>query len=130
MILGIDLGKKTTGIAISSGTYASPYKTITHKTQKEALEKISKIINEEDIETVVLGYVEGKIKSFFENFAKNLRKQNKKIGVTLRDETLTSRQASEYMIKQEVPKTKRAKKEHEVAAAIILQNYLDEHSQD
>jgi putative Holliday junction resolvase len=126
MILGIDLGKKTTGIAISSGTYATPLKTINHKSQKEALEKITKIIDEEDINTVAIGFVEGKIKSVFENFAKNLKKQNPKIKVVLVDETLTSRQARQYMIKQKVPKTKRTEKEHEVAAAIILQSYLDD----
>lgn len=125
MILGIDLGKKTTGIAISHGELASEHSTIVHKSQKEAVEKISKIINEENAETVIVGFVEGKIKTYFEKFAHKLKKKNPNIEIILSDETLTSRQAREYMVKQEVPKKKRVKKEHEVAAAIILQNYLD-----
>ncbi|MCR4324593.1 MAG: Holliday junction resolvase RuvX [Candidatus Curtissbacteria bacterium] len=125
MILGIDLGKSTTGIATSQGAFASPYKTLTHKSQKEALEKISALIKEEGAETIVIGFVEGKIKIFFENFAKNLKEKNPNVEIILWDETLTSRQAREYMVKQNVPKLKRATKEHEVAAALILQSYLD-----
>ena len=41
------------------------------------------------------------------------------------DETLTSGQAQDYMIKLAVPKMKRREKEHEVSASIILQSYLD-----
>lgn len=125
MILGIDLGKSTTGIATSQGAFASPYKTITHKSQKEALEKISSIIKDEQSGKVIVGFVEGKIKIYFENFAKSLKEKNPNVEIILWDETLTSRQAREYMIKQNVPKFKRATKEHEIAAALILQSYLD-----
>lgn len=127
MILGIDLGKKTTGIAISEGSFASPFKTITHSSQKEALVKISKIAEELDAKKVVLGFVEGKIKTYFEDFARKLQNSNEGIEVILWDETLTSRQARDYMVKQKVPRMKRAKREHEFSAAIILQSYLDSH---
>lgn len=126
MYLGIDLGKKTTGLAISGGELASPYKTITHKSTTDALDKISKICLEESIDKIIIGYVEGKIKKYFENFAQKLRQKNPQIKVFLWDETLTSRQATESMIKLDVPKDKRRKKEHEIAASLILQSYLDE----
>lgn len=126
MILGIDLGKKTTGLAISSGELATPYKTITHKSTRDVIDKISKICKEESINKIILGFVDGKIKSYFEHFAQKLKRQNPQIEIILWDETLTSRQATESMIKLDVPKDKRRKKEHEIAASLILQSYLDE----
>lgn len=126
MILGIDLGKKTTGLAISSGQLVSPYKTITHKSTIEAINKISTICQEESINKIIIGYVEGKIKKYFENFAQKLKQHNPQTDVVLWDETLTSRQATESMIKLDISKNKRRQKIHEIAACIILQSYLDE----
>lgn len=125
MILGIDLGEKTTGLAISESSLATPYKTITHKNNQEALASIIRIIEAEDVDTVVLGFVEGKIKPLFTNFAQKLQVHKPVLKVILWDETLTSRQATENMVKLGVAKKKRAHMQHEVAAAIILQSYLD-----
>ena len=127
MILGIDLGKKTTGLAISEGSLASPYQTITHKSQHEAVSKIVKICDTLGVDLVVVGYVEGKIKSLFENFAKALKKERPGLEIALWDETLTTRQATQTMIKLGTAKLKRREKEHEVSAALILQSYLDSH---
>ena len=126
MILGIDLGQKTTGLAISEGQLATPYKTITHKSQKEALVKILEICDAESIEKIVLGYVQGKISKLFENFAKEFGKVKPNVEVVMVDETLTTRQAQETMIKLQLSKKTRQKKEHEIAAVLILQSYLDE----
>lgn len=125
MILGIDLGQKTTGVAISEGQFASPYVTITHKAQSEAVQKINKLVNDLNADTLVLGIAEGKIRSLFDNFSRELKRQNPKLKIVLWDETLTTRQARETMIKLNIPRNMRAKKEHEVAAAVILQSYLD-----
>ena len=126
MILGIDLGQKTTGIAISEGLLATPYKTITHKSQKEAVLKIVELCDELEVEKLVVGFVEGKIKSYFENFAKEFRKKRPAIEVIMVDETLTTRQATETMIKLQLSKKTRQKKEHEMAASQILQSYLNQ----
>ena len=125
MILGIDLGQKTTGIAISEGQLAAPYTTIKHKSIKEAVAKISQLCDDLEVKKLVVGFVEGKIKSYFQSFVKNFGNENPEIEVILWDETMSTRQARDYMLKLQVPKTKRSQKEHEVAAAIILQSYLD-----
>jgi len=125
VILGVDLGQKTTGIAISQGTLATPYGTVKHKSISQAVFQIAKICDQENIQKIVVGFVEGKIKSYFQSFVKNFQAQKPQIKVILWDETLTTRQARGTMIKLQVPKTKRKHKEHEVAAAIILQSYLD-----
>ena len=126
MILGIDLGKKTTGIAISEGQLATPYKTITHKSQKEAVLKIAELCDELGVNKLVVGYVEGKIKSYFDNFVRNFKKEKPKIEVVMVDETLTTRQATETMIKLQLSRKTRQKKEHEMAASQILQSYLNQ----
>lgn len=125
MILGIDLGQKTTGLAISEGNFASPYSTIKHQSIREAVIKISQICDQFNINKLIIGFVEGKIKSYFQNFVKNFKKEKPNVEVILWDETLTTRQARRYLIKLQVPKTKRKQKEHEIAASIILQSYLD-----
>ena len=125
MILGIDLGAKTTGLATSDSTISTPYATITHKNTREALAKITNVLDDLNVDTVILGFVEGKIKKMFDDFAQKLKVVRPSINVVLWDETLTSRQASQSMIKLGIAKEKRAKKEHEVAAALILQSYLD-----
>lgn len=125
MILGIDLGQKTTGVAISEGQLASPYTTVKHESIAQAAKKVNQICKELNVSTVVLGVVEGKIRSLFENFANKLKTQNSDLKIIFWDETLTSRQARVSMIKLQVPKKKRGAKEHEVAASIILQSYLD-----
>ena len=125
MYLGIDLGEKTTGLAISEGMIASPYKTIHHKNRSEIVSSIVQIIEQENIDTVVIGYVKGKINKLFSDFAQNLKTKKPDIQIIMQDETLTSLQAGELQIKLQVPKFKRSAKEHEVAASIILQSYLD-----
>lgn len=126
MILGIDLGEKTTGLATSDSQLSTPYATITHKDQTEAMAKIAKVCDDLNVETVILGFVEGKIKPLFVNFANKLQAARPKLKIVLRDETLTSRQATQTMVKLNVARGKRAHKQHEVAAALILQSYLDE----
>jgi putative Holliday junction resolvase len=126
MFLGIDLGEKTTGLAISDSSLATSYATIHHKNTSEALRIIMPVIEKEGVDTVVVGFVEGKIKPLFENFAKKLRQAKPDLKVILWDETLTSRQATETMVKLGIARKKRAKKQHEAAATLILQSYLDE----
>lgn len=129
MILGIDLGEKTTGLATSDSKLSTPYTTITHKDQTEALVKIINVCDALRVDTVIIGFVEGKIKSMFENFAQKLRAERPDLKIMLWDETLTSRQATQTMVKLHIAKIKRGEKQHEVAAAIILQEYLNSVSQ-
>ena len=107
MILGIDLGKKTTGLAISHGQISTPFKTISHKSQKEAVEKISDIIKSENVDKVILGFVEGQIKKLFDDFEVKLKEKNPNLEIIMWDETLTTRQAQELAIKLHIRKTKK-----------------------
>ena len=125
MVLAVDLGEKTTGIAISDSSLATPLKTVVHKNREEAVVKIAQIIKEENADTLVVGFVEGKIKDLFQEFATKISHVLPGIKIVMWDETLTSLQARETLIKLHVPKFKRAAREHEIAASLILQSYLD-----
>lgn len=125
MYLGIDLGRKKTGLAISEGNFASPYKIIAHKSLREAVEKIIKELEVINADTVILGYAEGKNRKYFDNFRKQLEASVSRIRVVMWEETLTTRQARQTMVKLHVPQRKKEKKEDAIAASIILQEYLN-----
>jgi len=125
MYLGIDLGRKKTGLAISEGKLASPYKIVTHKSLREALKKITKELEFTQADTVIIGFIEGKNIKYFEKFQKLLKAAMPKIKIVMWEETLTTRQARQTMVKLHIPQRKKAKKEDAVAASIILQEYLD-----
>lgn len=125
MILGIDLGEKTTGLAISEGQLATAHSTINHKSLTEAVSKVILFCNQNKVDTVVIGFVEGANKSYFEKFRQILKNQVPSLRTVMWDETLSTRQATATMIKLNVPKKMRREKEHEFAASLILQSYLD-----
>jgi len=133
--LGLDLGSRTLGIAISdiSGTLARAYDTIrfTDDEYKFAAEKLVSICHEENINEIVLGYplhmngdkgLRADISIDFKNLIENI---DSNIKVSLEDERLTTVMADNAMIEGNLRREKRKKKKDEMAAVIILQNYLD-----
>lgn len=110
--LGIDYGKSKVGLAISEGLMASPLKVIQISSLKDALQKILHEIKVESVDRVIIGLAEsGEARSITEKFVRELEKE---ISVTLADETLSTYNS------------KGKNNEDAVAAALILQNYLDE----
>ena len=130
-ILGLDLGDKWTGIAISDaiGMFARPLKTIEAKTIGKTL---GELFAQERISTVVVGLpttMKGteseqtlKVRERFEQ----LKAKFPQVSWILWDERLTSQHATELRISQgKKPTAEHKHKEHAVAAAFILQGYLD-----
>jgi putative Holliday junction resolvase len=129
-ILGIDLGKKRIGIAISdkTNTIASP-KTILHRksNQKDFLE-IKKIIEENQVKSLVIGFpidmngLENEMTQFVENFANNFDFfLEKKLPIFLFDERLSSFEARSFA------KSKLSRKKEfydDIAASIILEQFI------
>ena len=114
------------GIYTERSTNILLNRSFINSSQKEAVLKIAELCDELGVNKLVVGYVEGKIKSYFDNFVRNFKKEKPKIEVVMVDETLTTRQAQETMIKLQLSKKKRQKKEHEMAAVLILQSYLNQ----
>ena len=133
-ILALDLGDKWIGSAISDslGITCKPYKTVDITQTEQFLETT---IREEDISTIVIGKpttfsgLESEQTKKIINTAKELEEKinpkfNNQIKWILWDERLSSKRAESLNTKK--IKTKEDKiKSHSVAAAFILQSYLD-----
>ena len=131
--LGLDLGSKTLGIAISdgTGTIATSYKTIRHNEEYDMLiNEVEKIVKDENISKIVLGYPKnmdntiGEKAKLSEEF-KNKLEDRLNIEVILQDERLTTMEAQKVLIDFDTSRSKRKKVVDSVAATIILQTYLD-----
>ena len=118
--LGIDFGLRRVGLAISEGLLASPYKVLTGKGFDDLLEQIKKESN--GFDKLVVGMPEGKIGQTVKGLIKALRKIG--LDVEEAEETLSSKKALSRMVELDIPLKKR-KVSDDIAAAIILQEYLD-----
>jgi len=132
-MLGLDLGTKTLGIAISdiTNTIASNYGIIIHDGSNYQLlvDKLKSIILENDVNAIVLGLpknmnnTSSKMSDIVIEFKVILEKEGFK--VFLEDERLTSKISNDVLINASVSRNKRKKVIDKMAAVIILQSYLD-----
>ena len=132
--LGLDLGSKTLGIAMSDSTLtiANTLKTVyfNDNDYDSLIEPLKHIIEENNITKIVLGYplnMNGTIGERAEismEFKKKLE-DIFKIEVILQDERLTSVISNQVLIDANMSRKKRKKKVDGIAANLILQSYLD-----
>lgn len=133
-IMGLDLGARTCGVALSDslGLTASPLTTLRFRQDdyQTALEQVGKLIDEHQVKTVVLGlprHMNGDIGErgeISQQFAENL-KAAREVEVVLWDERLTTVQAQKTMIDANMNRRKRREMVDAMAAALILESYLD-----
>jgi len=130
--LGLDLGTKTLGLAISDrlGTIASPYKVLRYSDINLLIEELIEIINKENINELVLGLpknMNGSLGFAAErsmNFKKTLEAKIN-IPIHLVDERLSTVEAERVLISADISRQKRKKVIDGMAAAIILDTYLN-----
>ena len=132
--LGLDLGSKTLGIAISDRTncIASVYTTIFFKDEdySSLIGPLKEIIDKEDIDTLVLGLPKNMNNSLGTRAMitlefKDMLEKEFSIPVIMEDERLTSVISNNILISANMSRNKRKKKVDGMAAEIILQSYLD-----
>lgn len=123
--LGVDFGLKRIGLSISEGDLASTWKVIEVSSLKDATEQIEKIMRDDNFDKVIVGLPEGKMGGKVKRFNKLLRGKN--LVVEEADETLSTQQATANMIELNIPVKKRRIND-DMAAAIILQSWLDNNS--
>ena len=134
-IMGLDYGSVTVGVALSDELLltAQGLEIIRRKEEnklRRTLARLEALIAEYQVEEIVLGYprkmnhTEGERCEKSEAFAVMLRKRTG-LPVVLWDERLTTVAAHRIMIEAGVRREKRAKVVDQVAAALILQGYLD-----
>ncbi|MBP5595552.1 Holliday junction resolvase RuvX [Pseudobutyrivibrio sp.] len=134
-ILGLDYGTKTVGVALSDPLLltAQEFETITRERAsalRHTLVRIKEICEEYQVELIVLGYPRNMDDT--EGFRcedtlkfKALLEKRVDIPIVLVDERLTTVYADEILEESGVAKKDRKKVIDQIAAAIILQDYLD-----
>lgn len=131
--LGLDLGSRTLGIAVSdaTGLIASTYKTIRHEEEYDRLlEEVKKLVDELKIGAIVLGFPKNMNNTIGPKGELSLEFKDKlekivDVPIYLQDERLTTKSATDMLIIGNVSRKNRKKVVDSVAATIILQSYLD-----
>lgn len=134
-IMGLDYGTKTVGVAISDELLitAQPIETITRKSEtklRQTLARIEELANEYGVEEIVLGLPKnmnntlGERAVASEEFMESINRRTG-LNVVLWDERLTTKESERILIDTGVRRENRKEYIDKMAAAIILQSYLD-----
>lgn len=132
-VLGLDLGTKTIGLAISDARWllASPLHTIRRVKFTQDARELLDICAREHVAALVLGWpvemdgTEGKRCQSTRQFAANLRPLTD-LPVAFWDERLSTAAVQRMMIDEmDLSRKKRAENVDKLAAAYILQGFLD-----
>ncbi len=132
--LGIDLGEKRIGIAVSdsNGKVATPIQVLVRsKSTKQDHNKINELVNEWEAEIVVVGMpysLNGSKGSAARLVEKEVEKLSDSISVpvTIHDERLTTVMAAKELDFQGFNSKKQRGVIDQVAASVILQSWLDD----
>ncbi len=131
-VLGLDLGTKTIGMALSdvSRTVATPLSTIKRTKFKADAELLFETVDEHEIAALILGMPvnldgsEGPRAQSTRSFARNIS-QLRDIPIVLWDERLSTVAAERTLLEADASRKRRAEVIDKMAAGFILQGALD-----
>ncbi len=133
-IIGIDLGTKTIGVAISDSFGMMAHGLETYKFKENhfthAAEYICNLAKEKRVKKIVLGYPKnmdntiGERAQMCERFKKRIESMSD-LQVVLFDERMTTKIATSVLIDANVKGKNKKKYVDKIAAQLILQAYLD-----
>ncbi|MGL5354904.1 MAG: Holliday junction resolvase RuvX [Clostridium sp.] len=131
-ILGLDVGSKTIGVAISDplGFTAQGITTIRRVKKEVDIEEVKKLCKEYCVESIVIGLPKNMNGSVGESGERMLEfceviREATGLKVETWDERLTTVAAHKSMIEGDLSRGKRKKIVDKIAATLILQGYLD-----
>ena len=131
-IMGLDVGDKTIGVALSDPMFliANPLETIKRTKASKDIARLVEIIAQKDVETIVVGLPKNmnntigpqsmKVMSFVDLLKKQTDKE-----VVYEDERMTTLQSERVLIDMDVRRENRKTHIDKIAATFILQTYLD-----
>jgi putative Holliday junction resolvase len=131
-LMGLDLGEKTIGIALSDMGWmvATPYDTIHRSKFKPDARQLVALIKEYQVQALVMGWPlnmdgsEGPRCQSTKQFVKNFMVFHD-IPIILWDERLSTKAMEDVMISFDVSRSKRAGAIDKAAASFILQGFLE-----
>ena len=133
--MGLDVGDKTIGVALSDPLFisAQPLETIKRTKASKDIDRLIEIIDEYQISTIVVGLPKNmnnsigpqsmKVMSFVDLIKKRIDNE-----IIYQDERMTTLQSERVLIDMNVRRENRKKYIDKIAAAFILQTYLDRRS--
>lgn len=122
--LGVDWGLKKVGLALSEGQLASPLNSLQISSLEDGLNQLQKVIDSESIDVIVLGKPESGQSLKLVNQAE-IKMRARGWQVKTFEETLTTQTAQKLQIEHGISQKARLD-DNAYAAALILQDYLDE----
>ena len=133
-ILGLDYGSKTVGVAMTDalGMTVQPYKTIQRDREsklRQTLSEIAEIVEQYQIKKIVMGLplnmddTEGDRAAKTRDFAEKL-KLRVAVPIEFTAERLTTMEAEEILDQSGIPRSEQKKVIDQVAAQLILEQYL------
>ncbi len=139
-ILGLDYGSKTVGVAVSDelGWTAQGLETITRKDEnklRKTLARIEELVKIYNVERIVLGFPkhmnndEGERCAKTESFKEMLERRTG-LPVVLQDERMSTISAERILMEGGVRRENRKAYVDKMAAAFILQTYMDRMSHE
>lgn len=133
-VIGLDVGSKTIGVAVSDGLQLTAQGLTTilwnEDDMTSADKELAEIIAEHEVTEIVIGlpkHMNGTIGDrgeISEIYGRRLKRIHK-LPVSLLDERLTTIAAERVLIEADVSRKKRKLVIDKMAAVMILQNYLD-----
>ncbi|MDY6267591.1 MAG: Holliday junction resolvase RuvX [Selenomonadaceae bacterium] len=131
--LGLDIGDRTIGIAVSDplGLTAQGVETIRRKSLDKDLDRLGELMEQYETRSLVSGYPknmngsEGDRCDVVKAFLEKVKERFPDVDVALWDERLSTVAASRSLLEADVSRKKRKKVIDKMAAVFILQGYLD-----
>jgi len=134
-IMGLDYGDKTIGVAVSDefGWTGQGVETIRRGKPEQDMERLRQLVEQYGVTEIVVGLPKNMNNTIGPRgeiciaFSQTLQ-ETLKLPVKLWDERLSTVSAQRALLAADVGRKKRKQVIDKMAAAIILQNYLDAHS--
>jgi putative Holliday junction resolvase len=131
-VLGLDVGSRTIGMAVSDplGVTAQGLETLRRQNKRGDFESLEKVISQYHVAEIVVGYplrmsgAEGAQAEKMRAFAEELRRRFR-LPVHLWDERLTSAQANRLLRETELSIKRRGEVVDRLAAVLILQSWME-----
>ncbi len=134
-IIGLDVGSKTIGVAVSDamGWTAQGIDTLRINEENEdfGIDQLIKIIDEYDVDTVIIGLPKNMNNSIGPRgeasiqFKDLFQQERPELKMVMWDERLSTVGAERTLLEADVSRKKRKKVIDKMAAVFILQGYLD-----
>lgn len=136
-ILGLDIGERRIGVAVSDaeGRLATPLTTIAARPLEQAFRHLARLVEEYAVSEVVVGLpltLRGEIGPQAQVVQQVAQQLKARLGlpVHLFDERLTTAAAEQTLRELGVKPEKRKQRVDQIAAALILQDFLDRRGAD